>query len=129
MTTADQPHAGLPPVPDDAASALVQDLRRELELLSRLLRQEERRSADHRGQLEWFARVHQRLSSHPRWWWLLPKSRRDARRLRRLKAAGLFDGDAYLRRYPDVDAEGSDPLHHFVFHGIYEDRVAIGADD
>ena len=129
MTTADQAPAKRRPPGDEPASPLVQDLRREVELLTRLLRQEERRSADHRRQLDWFARVQQRLGSHPRWWWLLPRERRDARRLQRLKTAGLFDGEAYLRRYPDVAADGSDPLHHYLFHGIHEDRVAIGTDE
>lgn len=40
-----------------------------------------------------------------------------------LKECGLFDRQWYLENYPDVEASKSDPLCHFVEHGIYEGRV------
>ncbi len=45
------------------------------------------------------------------------------RRLRgQLREAGLFDADAYLQLYPDVQAAGVDPLDHYVSHGMAEGR-------
>lgn len=45
------------------------------------------------------------------------------RKLRgQLKEAGLFDADAYLQLYPDVQAAGVDPLEHYVSHGMTEGR-------
>jgi hypothetical protein len=60
--------------------------------------------------------------SQPRWWSILPRwqqSRLQAARLRRL---GLFDASSYLRKNPDVAAAGEDPLHHYLHHGIDEQR-------
>jgi len=56
--------------------------------------------------------------------------RRDKRRLIRqrlrdymtLLASPLFDGDYYLRAYPDVAAQGSLPALHYLLHGSDEGR-------
>jgi Sulfotransferase family len=45
--------------------------------------------------------------------------RREEERKRR---EGLFDGDFYLEKYPDVRAAGLDPLRHYVEHGAMEGR-------
>ncbi len=45
--------------------------------------------------------------------------RREEERKRR---RGLFDGDFYLEKYPDVRAAGLDPLRHYVEHGAAEER-------
>ena len=37
-------------------------------------------------------------------------------------ASGLFDPDWYLLTYPDVAAEGCDPLEHYILHGGMELR-------
>ncbi len=37
-------------------------------------------------------------------------------------ASGLFDGEWYLTRYPDVARAGLDPLAHFLDHGWHERR-------
>jgi len=47
-------------------------------------------------------------------WW------REARRICR---RGLFDPDFYRERYPEVAAEGVDPLYHYVRYGVAEGRV------
>jgi O-antigen biosynthesis protein len=39
-----------------------------------------------------------------------------------VRDSGLFDGDWYLERYPDVKAHGLDPLRHFVSSGLQENR-------
>jgi glycosyltransferase involved in cell wall biosynthesis/regulator of replication initiation timing len=36
--------------------------------------------------------------------------------------SGLFDGDYYLARNPDVASSGTDPLRHFFVFGAYEGR-------
>ncbi|WP_200911544.1 glycosyltransferase [Sphingomonas sp. Leaf33] len=35
---------------------------------------------------------------------------------------GIFDGDWYGTRYPDILAEGFDPYHHYITHGHRESR-------
>ncbi|KPF85190.1 hypothetical protein IP70_13485 [alpha proteobacterium AAP38] len=39
-----------------------------------------------------------------------------------IAASGLFDGEWYLRTYPDVAAAGIDPARHYVCHGVWENR-------
>lgn len=39
-----------------------------------------------------------------------------------LAACGRFDGDDYLARYPDVAESGMDPIQHFAYFGIGENR-------
>lgn len=40
----------------------------------------------------------------------------------------LFDSSAYLQAYPDVREAGINPLVHFLFHGILEDRlIGVGS--
>ena len=48
--------------------------------------------------------------------WVMPFSslRREARRL---KKSGLFDGEWYLREYPDVAASGRSPAEHYLEEG------------
>ncbi len=41
-----------------------------------------------------------------------------------VRASGLFDGDWYLRRYPELAAEGIDPAGHYVRTGAREGRAA-----
>lgn len=53
---------------------------------------------------------------------LLPASFHGRRVRRLLKDLGLFDEEAYLASNPDVAAAGMDPLHHYLQHGIHEQR-------
>jgi CDP-glycerol glycerophosphotransferase (TagB/SpsB family) len=39
-----------------------------------------------------------------------------------LRSLGLFDEAGYLRRYPDVAAQGTDPVLHYVLNGASESR-------
>lgn len=94
----------------------------ELATLSQLLGAQERRNREVRDQVEWLASFNERLRTQPGWWSLMPVSWRRAREARRLKAAMLFDGEAYLAANPDVAAHGFDPLQHYLSHGIYEGR-------
>lgn len=40
-----------------------------------------------------------------------------------LLKSGSFDYKDYLERYPDVKIAGINPVRHFIYYGIYEDRV------
>jgi DNA repair exonuclease SbcCD ATPase subunit len=95
---------------------------KELAALTQLLGAQERRNREVREQVEWLVAFSDRLRTQPRWWSLMPVPWRRAREARRLKNAGLFDGEAYLAVNPDVAAHGHDPLRHYMTHGIYEGR-------
>lgn len=94
----------------------------EIGTLTNLLREQEERGDRADEHLSWLLAITERLANEPRWWRLLPKSWGRRRTLRRLRNAGLFDGDAYLQRYPDVAAIGRDPLDHYLLHGYEEGR-------
>lgn len=70
----------------------------------------------------WLREVHRVLELRPDWWSIMPGRWRRKRELDRLHRHGLFDGGAYLARYPDVAAAGMDPLRHYILHGISEHR-------
>lgn len=76
-----------------------------------------------RGRAEWMQRHHALTSSFPQWWALMPAAWRRQREFRRFRRNGLFDADAYLTRYPDVAADGMDPLRHYIIHGLAEGRT------
>ena len=44
------------------------------------------------------------------------------REARALRGLGLFDEAGYLLRYPDVAAQGTDPVLHYVLDGVRESR-------
>ena len=50
------------------------------------------------------------------------RRRRQAAEYALLNASGLFDAAYYLQRYPDVYADRSDPLAHYLVHGAAEGR-------
>jgi hypothetical protein len=58
--------------------------------------------------------------------WETMALRRTRRRVsweaRQIKQAGLFDHAWYLRRYPDVEEAGVDPLGHYLEFGAFEQR-------
>lgn len=70
--------------------------------------------------LNWFLEVIRVTSGNPWWWKLMAAKWRRQREFRRLALLGLFDAQAYLARYPDVQEAGLDPLHHYMSHGIRE---------
>lgn len=71
---------------------------------------------------DWLRHVHIVLASRPFWWILMPASWRRMRERKLLLAAGLFDAERYLAHYPDVVAEGMEPLRHYIWHGMTEGR-------
>jgi glycosyltransferase involved in cell wall biosynthesis len=71
---------------------------------------------------EQIAKIAKALLSVPSWWAWKPTNWTHGT-AKRLQQLGLFDGPAYLRRYPDVEQEGMDPLNHFFEHGRNEGRI------
>lgn len=95
----------------------------EVATLTNLLRHQEEsgQQAEERG--DWLFAFHEQSSAQSRWWNLVPREWRRRRVRRKLKEAGLFDGEAYLRRHPDVASSGMDPLDHYLKHGLNEGRA------
>lgn len=60
--------------------------------------------------------------SQPRWWSILPTAHRSRLQTARLRRLDIFDAQSYLRANPDVAAAGEDPVHHYIHHGIDEQR-------
>jgi uncharacterized protein YPO0396 len=94
----------------------------ELAILTSLLERQEQKGEELRQHSIWLAAVHSCLQNRPRWWRSLTGARRRQWERRQLKRAGLFDHDAYLKRYPDVAIAKMDPLDHYLLHGLHEGR-------
>ena len=95
----------------------------ELALLGDMTAQLQDRLADLESQNIWLREVADLLLAQPKWWSaIVPQATRRQHRDSTLQRRGLFDAAAYASRYPDVVADGQDPLRHFVKHGIAENR-------
>ena len=94
----------------------------EISTLTTLLKEYEEQSATHKDNAEWLQRVNIATHNRPRWWQLMPRSWRRRREHQTLAKMALFDASAYLERYPDVAANGMDPLRHYILHGMAEAR-------
>ncbi len=90
--------------------------------LTRLFRESEQNAAEHKEQAEWLRQINASMQTVPQWWAFMPLRWRRQRELRRLQRKGLFNGQAYLARYPDVATTGMDPLRHYILHGLAEGR-------
>lgn len=97
----------------------------ELATLTRLLKSAETQQRKAVKNSEWLIEMNRVLSGSPRWWALLPSPWRRNKELARLKSRKLFDAAGYLERYPDVAADGQDPVVHFMNHGMHEGREPI----
>ena len=97
----------------------------ELAALTKLLEKAERNRSLVVDQRAWLVEAYTMLAKRPWWWALMPSQwgkRREYDRLRRKK---LFDADRYLELYPDVAAEGMDPVRHYIMHGMMEGRTLV----
>lgn len=72
---------------------------------------------------DWLSKVRRLEEGFPAWWTLMPQAWQARRKHGRYRGAGLFDGEAYLALYPDVDAAAMDPIRHYILHGMSEGRV------
>lgn len=95
----------------------------ELATMSGLLSTESERAMRGAAQIEWLREVHRVTGRRPRWWLAMPRRWQSARMAQNLAEAGLFDEEAYLARYPDVAAQGHEPLRHYILFGMAEGRV------
>lgn len=97
----------------------------ELTTMTRLLQEAEQGRSKSLADGRWLVEVNRVLTRSPWWWSLLPRSWRRKNELERLKKRSLFDGQRYLQLYPDVAAEGMDPLAHYMLHGMEEGRTLV----
>lgn len=90
--------------------------------LTSLLRQRDTATKLAQEQADWLRQVNAVMTGAVKWGAYLPAERLRRIRMKRLRDKGLFDADAYLALYPDVAAEGQDPLRHYILHGMAERR-------
>lgn len=114
---------------DQATSALAsKELRinqhvKELVMLGNMLASEQDRLQELERQNTWLRETGKIILDYRRWWWrFIPLSWQKKRRDRHLLKKGLFDAEGYVNRYPDVITSGQDPLRHYFYHGIAENR-------
>ena len=120
-------HADLAKVRADHSSSVDEIARlrtREVELEAARKSESAQRDRDRKGR-EWLRALHIAMAGRPAWWFLLPAPSRREREYQMLRRVGLFDDRAYLARYPDVAAEGANPLDHYISHGLYEGRERV----
>jgi hypothetical protein len=94
----------------------------EIATLTKLLKQQQERGQRTEGEVDWLLAINKLLAQRPWWWSLFPSSWGRRRTLKDLRAIGLFDGESYLERYPDVAVARRDPLAHYLQHGYHEGR-------
>lgn len=107
-----------------ASERSIRDRFQELALLTRLLKKATSEHERYATRSEWMQHAMAALITTPRWWQMVPRPWRERLERQRLRNLGLFDGDAYLARYPDVAAAKMDPFRHYVLHGAGEGRVS-----
>jgi cephalosporin hydroxylase len=72
--------------------------------------------------VQWLTKLHQTVAAHFKRRGSLSLSSWRSREQDILQRAGLFDANAYLKRYPDVSEAGMDPLYHYLRFGFAEGR-------
>ena len=120
-------HADLARLQADHSSQVAEVARlrtREAELEAARKSESAEHDRDRKGR-DWLRALHIAMAGRPAWWFLLPTQSRREREYRMLRRVGLFDRRSYLGRYPDVSAEGADPLDHYISHGLYEGRERV----
>ncbi|HDR9765351.1 TPA: methyltransferase domain-containing protein [Burkholderia cepacia ATCC 25416] len=107
----------------------LQERFRETAHLTRMIQERDRRISEVQTQIEWLCRVVSVLtkgfstSSKARAMAWLPTYFSQKAQKACLKEHGLFDSDDYVETYPDVLRANTDPLRHYINHGIKEGRV------
>jgi len=105
-----------------AAERRVAEQTQELIRLSALLSQENGRAEGSAGHAEWLREMTRVAEAMPKWWGMMPESWRRKREHEAYRRTGLFDAQLYLQNYPDVAADGMDPVRHYIQHGMAEGR-------
>lgn len=101
----------------------VNELVDDLFAITNMLISEQEKNIELQKQNKWLRETGKVILDYHKWWWrFLPLSWQRKKRDSRLLAKGLFDREAYLGSYPDVDSSGQDPLRHYLYHGLTENR-------
>jgi chromosome segregation ATPase len=95
----------------------------ELTQLTAIVSEEAGRADKAKSDADWLRAMCKLEEGFPTWWAILPQTWRQRRVHRRYRNAGLFDAEAYLQLYPDVNAEAMDPVRHYILHGMVEGRT------
>ncbi|EHJ57843.1 hypothetical protein [Novosphingobium pentaromativorans] len=122
----------LPPAPQQRAKSRPEagseqrsagKLAEQLAVVEALYRDAHATALAERAKALWLYRTAVELSAAPRGWdrWL-PFWAWQRKLERRLLRKNIFDTANYLFRYPDVGAEGINPIHHYLAHGMNEGR-------
>ncbi|MFA6031471.1 MAG: hypothetical protein WC889_01040 [Myxococcota bacterium] len=94
----------------------------EIARLTAMLADESHHAAASNANSEWLRTMLNQVARLPKWWSLMPTRWRRKKEHSRYRNAGLFDAERYLETYPDVAADGMDPVRHYILHGITEGR-------
>jgi len=95
----------------------------ELAVLANMLVEQQDKVAELEKRNTWLRETGKTALDYHRWWWrFIPLSWQRKSRDKLLLSKGLFDREAYVRDYPDVITSSEDPLRHYFYHGIFEDR-------
>lgn len=105
-----------------AAERRLAEQTEELIRLSTLLSQENGRAEGSAGHADWLREMTRVAEAMPKWWAMMPEGWRRKREHEAYRRAGLFDAEQYLQNYPDVAADGMDPVRHYIQHGMAEGR-------
>ena len=105
-------------------NSLIDERVREIAALTEMIWERDRLIANLERRADWLTQVLlsvlKSLSRTPGQF--LPGSVLKRRFLNKLASRAVFDEAAYLAANPDVAAEGVEPLHHYVMHGLAEGR-------
>ncbi|PXA83364.1 hypothetical protein DMC47_43705 [Nostoc sp. 3335mG] len=113
---------GLLATKDDAEKRL-RGRHEELAAITKLLRESENAELRQKDDADWLLAVSTIFVTRPGWWFVLPPALRRRNLHRLVKLKGLFDAQSYLARYPDVARSKTDPLRHYIKHGMRENRI------
>jgi len=103
--------------------ARLDESRREIVLMTNMLISAQDRISDLENQNMWLREMGRFLLQRGKWWWrFMPLSWQIRKRDRLLLKRNMFDSAAYTARYTDVAASAQDPLRHYIYHGITENR-------
>jgi len=95
----------------------------EIATVTQLLRESEEEAQRSAEDIQWSRKIYALLLKRPWWWSFLPRKMQLRKIRERVERKGLFDAEAYLARYPDVAASGTDPLRHYIMYGMGESRT------
>lgn len=94
----------------------------EIAMLTRMLGDQQDRNIEEKRSTEWLRQVYAVQDDNAGRWRFMSRRWHAQRLHKHLAKRGLFDAQSYLDRYPDIAADGMDPVRHYILHGISEGR-------